>query len=74
MDLPANDNHRLTILGLLSEEELARMLEVKPNTLAHWRARREGPDFTKVGKLVFYRLEDVREWLSVNVVVVQRTG
>lgn len=53
-------------LDLLTEEEFASALGVTTNTLMTWRSRREGPEYTKLGKTVFYRREDVRTWIAKN--------
>lgn len=66
-------NLRLNRLGLLSEDELATLLEVKPHTLAVWRSEGKGPDYTRLGKSVFYRQADVETWVAANVVVTKRT-
>lgn len=60
-------------LGLLTQEELAAMLDVTPATLAEWRRLKQGPDFVKTGKGVMYREIDVQDWLKRNVVPVVRT-
>lgn len=65
---------RITRLGLLSEEELAGVIDVKPHTLAVWRSEGRGPDYTRLGKSVFYRQSDVEEWIAANVVVTKRTA
>lgn len=65
---------RVNHLGLLSEDELAALIDVKPHTLAVWRAEGKGPDFTKLGKSVFYRRKDVEDWIAANVVVTKRTA
>lgn len=65
---------RLTHLNLLTENELAELLDVKPHTLATWRADGKGPDFTKLGKQIFYRKSDVEDWIQANVVVTRRTA
>jgi len=65
---------RVDHLGLLSEEELAGVIDVKPHTLAVWRAEGKGPDFTRLGKSVFYRQVDVQAWIEANVVVTKRTA
>lgn len=71
------DNARAATLrseiDLFSEEELAEVLEVKPPTLATWRAEERGPDYVKLGKSVFYRKQDVLEWINANVVLTKRT-
>jgi hypothetical protein len=54
-------------LGILSEDELAEALDVKPKTLQVWRVEGIGPSWVKAGKGVFYRVEDVVRWLGKNV-------
>lgn len=60
-------------IELFSEEELAEVLEVKTATLATWRAENRGPDYVKLGKSVFYRKQDVLDWINANVVLTKRT-
>jgi predicted DNA-binding transcriptional regulator AlpA len=60
------------MIGLLSEEELAMLLDVKTQTLQTWRVQKTGPDFVKLGKSVFYRKSDVEEWIAANVVATRR--
>jgi hypothetical protein len=56
-------------LGLLTEEDLASMLNLKSvATLATWRSDGKGPVFTKLGKGVFYRTGDVVNWITQNCV------
>lgn len=64
--------HLRARLGLLTQDELATMLDVSPDTLREWRRLRQGPDFVKTGKGVMYREVDVQEWLKRNVVPVVR--
>lgn len=61
-------------LGLLTQDELALLLEVTTETLREWRRLRQGPDFVKAGKGVMYRESDIQDWLKLNVVPVTRTG
>src|SRR6185312_5907477 len=49
---------------LISPEELADTLGLSTATLASWRARRQGPAFTKAGRKVWYRRERVEQWLE----------
>ena len=60
---------RVDHMGLLTEEEFASLIEVKPHTLAVWRTEGKGPNFARLGKSVFYRLADVQAWVDANVVV-----
>ena len=47
----------------ISRDDLADELMVKPDTLARWEARREGPPCMRVGRKVFYRRSSVEAWL-----------
>jgi predicted DNA-binding transcriptional regulator AlpA len=49
---------------LISTEEAAAILDLKPGTLATWRVRRFGPSFVRLGKAVRYRESDVRAFVS----------
>ena len=60
------------MLRLLSIEEMGLLLELHPNTLARWRVERIGPDYVRLGRSVFYRVDDVLEWCALNVVVTKR--
>ena len=62
------------LLGLISEAELAAMIDVKPSTLQQWRSDLVGPDFVRLGKAVFYRKTDVDEWIAGKVQVTNRQG
>jgi excisionase family DNA binding protein len=50
--------------SLLTETEVAAILSVTVSALRRWRFESRGPKFTKVGKLVRYRREDVESWLN----------
>lgn len=58
---------RRSVLGLVWEGELAELLEVSELTVATWRREQTGPDFTRVGKRVAYRLPDILDWIKFNV-------
>lgn len=64
--------HLRARLGLMTQEELATMLDVTADTLREWRRLKQGPDFVKTGKGVMYRETDVQDWLKRNVVPVVR--
>lgn len=49
---------------LLSPALAAQLLQLKPATLADMRCKGSGPKFCKAGRLVRYRLADLREWLE----------
>jgi excisionase family DNA binding protein len=53
--------------NLLTTEEAAKYLKLKPNTLERWRT--QYPDrlpFVKIGRTVKYRLEDLQAYVSDN--------
>jgi predicted DNA-binding transcriptional regulator AlpA len=45
--------------GTLKRPEAAKFLGHKPQTLARWAVRGEGPPYFRLGKFVFYRLADL---------------
>jgi hypothetical protein len=47
----------------LTNEEAAKRLGIKPQTLAAWRCGGKGPKFLKVGRACLYRESDVEDWL-----------
>ena len=55
-------------LGLLTQDELAAVLDVSPETLREWRRIKQGPDYVKAGKTVMYREKDVIRWIERNIV------
>lgn len=59
-------------LGLYSEDEVAQIVGVGVFTLLSWRREGRGPDFTRLGKKVFYRREDLASWIRANVQVTKR--
>ena len=54
---------------LLTREQAAAYLGVKPRTLAVWAStRRYGLRFVKVGRAVRYRMADLERWLAARTV------
>ena len=56
-------------MKMLTTEEAATYLfgsNAKPNTLAQWRYRGEGPKFRKIGALVRYAESDLDEYLRTR--------
>lgn len=49
---------------LLTPNQLAENLGIKPFTLLQYRMNGKGPKYIKLGHLVRYRQEDVDEWLE----------
>lgn len=61
LPLPADDN------ALIRRADLPRYLGVSHQTLARWAHEGHGPDYIKMsGKLVAYRVGDLRSWLDAN--------
>jgi len=55
---------------LLTADQTATFLGVKPQTLSVWRLYKEGPSFVRVGRLIRYRRSDVEAWLTAQTVKV----
>lgn len=55
-----------TAIGLFTPTDVAAMLGLSPHTLAMWRWEKKGPAFVKLGRNVFYRLDDVKLWIDAN--------
>ena len=51
---------------LISSEDTAALLDVKPNTLACWRMTKSGPDFYRIGRRCFYRRADIMAWVATQ--------
>ena len=51
---------------LITTEEAARHLGLKPSTLLNWRSDNRGPAFFKIGRLVYYRRSDLEAWVSTQ--------
>lgn len=49
---------------LISAAHLPDFIGVARQTLARWRHEGSGPPFVRVGSRIFYRAEDVRDWLK----------
>lgn len=51
-------------IGLLTPKEIATALQLSPHTLAIWRSTKKGPAYIKLGRAVFYRWDDVQQWVN----------
>lgn len=50
--------------NLLTTDELAEQLKIKPQTLANWRHNKKGPMVTKLEGSVRYKQSDVIAWIN----------
>ena len=48
----------------LSERETAEQLQLSPRTLKRWRALKQGPAITRVGRRIVYKRSTVAIWLK----------
>ena len=53
-------------MKLLTNNETASLIGLKPNTLEIWRWQGKGPIYRKVGRLVRYVESDVLQWLDAQ--------
>jgi hypothetical protein len=51
---------------LIDSIETAKLLRLRPQTLATWRAERRGPPYVKVGRHCYYRRADIHHWLGAQ--------
>lgn len=70
--LPDSGRRMRSEMGLLSEQDLSVLLDIQARTLQKWRSQKVGPDFVRLGKIIFYRRADVEEWITHNVVMTKR--
>jgi len=54
-------------LDIVLPSEVAAAIGVAEQTLASWRSDGVGPRYVKLGKAVFYRREELAEWIAANV-------
>ncbi len=53
-------------LGLIEEWEFANAIGVTTQTLATWRGDNVGPDYSKLGKAVFYTEKEILRWIEAR--------
>jgi hypothetical protein len=52
---------------LLPEVDAATRLHLSPKTMQAWRVQGRGPPFVKLGRRVFYRSSDLKDFIEENV-------
>jgi predicted DNA-binding transcriptional regulator AlpA len=65
--LKTEDSHMRAELNLLTPEDVSAMTGLSLSTLATWRSRGIGPFYVKVGRTVYYREQDLLEWIEKQV-------
>ena len=50
----------------LRTKHAAAVLNVSPRTLALWRSNGAGPAYYKVGKRIYYRIDDLEKYRDDN--------
>ncbi len=56
---------------LLTTEDVATMLDCKPQTLCLWRSKgNKGPNYRKISKNIRYLKSEVQEWIERQTVAV----
>ena len=48
----------------ISERRVAAMLGCAPRTLQRWRTEGKGPPSTKIGRKVYYELNELQKWMD----------
>jgi predicted DNA-binding transcriptional regulator AlpA len=59
---------KLTIEGLLKEDEAAKVLGYERKSLESMRYQRRGPNFVRMGHAVRYRLADLQDYIEKHLV------
>jgi len=48
----------------LSTEDVAEQLKVSIETVKGWRARKQGPDYVKLGGRIYYTQDDIDSYVA----------
>src|SRR5262249_54995406 len=59
---------------LLTPEQVSERYRISVPTLANWRAQRQGPDFLRAGREIFYKLTYLLRWESTRTVICNPDG
>ncbi|MDT8070947.1 MAG: hypothetical protein ROO76_22520 [Terriglobia bacterium] len=62
------------LAGYLTRPQLAVQLGKSTRCLHRWETDGSGPPVTRLGKLVLYKVESVREWLAALEARTERCG
>jgi len=50
----------------VNDVEAAKMLSASPQTLRNWRCQRRGPVYSKRGKMIRYRVQDLLDFMNAG--------
>lgn len=64
MDDLSNTPDNSVLSGFITEADLARQMHRSVRTLQRLAAHHAGPPRIKIGRLIYYRVDSVREWLA----------
>lgn len=62
-DRPINNSPTM-LAGLLTPQEVAKILQIPVGTLGQWRYRRIGPPYLKIGHHVRYKSDALEAWIN----------
>lgn len=51
---------------LLTVQQAATYLDIRPSTLQQWRNKNTGPDFVRIGRLIRYQRDALDRYLAVQ--------
>lgn len=60
----STNNSPTLLAGLLTPEEVSKILRIPVGTLAQWRYRRIGPPYLKIGHHVRYQGDALDAWIN----------
>ena len=52
---------------LIAAAQVPEFIGIQRQTMAKWRCDGAGPKFVRLGRRVFYRSSDLREWIDAQV-------
>ena len=64
---PVDDPELRRRLRILTPVELAAMLGIDVSSVDRWRFTGTGPQYTRLGRRIYYREYDVAVWIEENV-------
>ena len=59
--------------GYLTEQQFCEAIGKTPRTARLWRKRRYGPPYVRIGREIFYPIDDAQRWLRAQVQLPVRT-